>query len=150
MDTVTYPEKQVVEFLSAHFIPLRIKSDTKPYATDFNVKWTPTLVTLSPEGTEHHRTVGFLGPGELIPSLLLGEAKYHFDNDCFDAALKSLEQLTQQYAKSDNAAEAIFLTGVCQYKRSHDPKPLKAAYEQLAARFPDSEWTKRAYPYRLL
>ena len=46
--------------------------------------------------------------------------------------------------------EAIFLQGVARYKKSGDPKPLKEAYETLTADFPDNEWTKRAYPYRLL
>lgn len=150
MDAVTYPEPKVIDFITAHFIPLRMKFDAQPYATDFNVKWTPTVVTLAPDGKEHHRTVGFLAPDELIPSLLLGEAKYHFDLDCFTPALKSLDQVVQQYATSDSAPEAIFLTGVCQYKSTHDAKPLKAAYEKLVATFPNSEWTKRAYPYRLL
>ena len=110
----------------------------------------PTLITLSPEAQEHHRTVGFLGPEELISSLLLGLGKYHYENDRFDEALARLAQLVDGYGQSGSAPEAIFLVGVCSYKRSHDPKPLKAAYEKLSALFPDSEWTKRAYPYRLL
>jgi len=150
MDTVTYPEGKVVGFIEENFIPLRIPSDSKPHAEKYNVKWTPTLVTLSPEGQEHHRTVGFLGPEELIPSLLLGLGKYHFENDRFDEALARLEQLLGGYGISGSAPEALFLVGVCSYKRSHDPKPLKVAYEKLTAAFPDSEWTKRAYPYRLL
>ncbi|MBU4034139.1 MAG: hypothetical protein KKG34_05005, partial [Proteobacteria bacterium] len=68
----------------------------------------------------------------------------------FDEALVRLEQLVDGYGKSGSAPEAIFLVGVCNYKRSHDAKPLKAAYEKLNAAFPDNEWTKRAYPYRLL
>lgn len=150
MDAVTYPDAKVITFLSTHFVPLRVQFDAQPYATDFNVKWTPTLVTVGPDGKEHHRTVGFLAPDELIPSLLLGEAKYHFDNDRFEPALKCLGEVASQYGSSDCAAEALFLTGVCQYKSTHDAKPLKAAYEKLVARFPHSEWTKRAYPYRLL
>ncbi len=150
MDTVTYPESKVVQFIEENFIPLRIPSDSKPHPDKFNVKWTPTLVTLSPDGQEHHRTVGFLGPEELIPSLLLGLGKYHYENDRFDEALIRLEQLLDGYDQSGSAPEAIFLVGVCSYKRSQDPKPLKAAYEKLTALFPDSEWTKRAYPYRLL
>jgi hypothetical protein len=150
MDTVTYPESKVVRFIEENFIPLRIPSDSKPHPEKFNVKWTPTLVTLSPSGQEHHRTVGFLGVEELISSLLLGLGKYHFENDRFDEALASLAQLLDGYGTSGSAPEAMFLAGVCGYKRSHDPKPLKAAYEKLTAAFPDSEWTKRAYPYRLL
>ena len=150
MDTVTYPESKVVQFIEENFIPLRIPSDSKPHPDKFNVKWTPTLVTLSPDGQEHHRTVGFLGPEELIPSLLLGLGKYHFENDRFDEALGRLGQLVDGYGQSDSVPEAIFLAGVCRYKRSHDAKPLKDAYEKLSAAFPDSEWTRRAYPYRLL
>jgi hypothetical protein len=150
MDTVSYPESKVVSFIEENFIPLRILFDSKPHSDKFNVKWTPTLITLSPEAQEHHRTVGFLGPEELIPSLLLGLGKYDFENDRFDEALGRLEQLVAEYGQSCNAPEAIFLSGVCRYKRSHDPKPLKEAYEKLSAAFPDSEWTKRASPYRLL
>jgi hypothetical protein len=150
MDTVTYPESKVVNFIEENFIPLRLAFDSKPHSEKFNVKWTPTLITLSPEAQEHHRSMGFLGPEELIPSLLLGLGKYHFDNDQFDEALCRLEQLAEGYGRSASAPEAIFLDGVCRYKLSHEPKPLKAAYEKLKATFPDSEWSKRAYPYRLL
>lgn len=150
MDAVTYPESKVVSFIEENFIPLRLGFDSKPYSDTFNVKWTPTLITLSPEAQEHHRTVGFLGPEELIPSLLLGLGKYAFENDRFDEALARFEQLLAGYGRSDSAPEAIFLSGVCRYKRSHDAKPLKEAYEKLNGAFPDSEWTKRAYPYRLL
>lgn len=150
MDTVTYPESKVARFIEENFIPLRIPSDSKPYPEKFKIKWTPALIVLGPDGEEHHRTVGFLGPEELIPSLLLGLGKYHFDHDRFDPALSGLEHLLADYGRSASAPEAVFLRGVCGYKQSHDPKPLKAAYERLQADFPASEWTKRAYPYRLL
>jgi hypothetical protein len=39
---------------------------------------------------------------------------------------------------------------VCLYKSTNNPKPLKEAYEQLKDQYPESEWTKRAYPYRLI
>jgi outer membrane protein assembly factor BamD (BamD/ComL family) len=94
--------------------------------------------------------VGFLSPEELIPSLLLGKAKIDFDHEDFAKALVSLEALLKDYPKSGAAPEAIFLRGVCGYKSTHTPKPLKEAYEKLAKDYPDSEWTKRAYPYRLL
>lgn len=150
MDAVTYPESKVVSFIEENFIPLRLSFDSKPYSDKFNVKWTPTLITLSPEDQEHHRNVGFLGPEELIPTLLLGLGKYAFESDRFDEALVRFEQLLAGYGQSDSAPEAIFLSGVCRYKRSHDAKPLKEAYEKLSTAFSDSEWTKRAYPYRLL
>jgi len=150
MGAVTYPDERVVTFILENLIPLQVKSDGQPLATDFNVKWTPTLVTLDSDGKEHHRTVGFLPPEELVPSLLLGIAKCHFDRERYEEALKALSRLLESYPKSDAAPEAIFLRGVSLYKSTHNPKPLKEAYEKLQAEYPSSEWTKRAYPYRLI
>ena len=81
MDAVTYPDPAVIDFMSDALIALRVPSDSKPLSDDFNVKWTPTLITLGPDGQDHHWTVGFLGPKELIARLLLGEGKYFFDNN---------------------------------------------------------------------
>jgi hypothetical protein len=150
MGAVTFPDAKVMAFIKQNLIPIRLPHDHKPLAEQFQVKWTPALVTLDTEGKEHHRTVGFLSPEELIPSLLLGKAKIDFDHEDFAKALVSLEALLKDYPKSGAAPEAIFLRGVCRYKSTHTPKPLKEAYEKLAKDYPDSEWTKRAYPYRLL
>ena len=150
MDAVTYPNPEVVSFVTENMVPIQVLFDAQPLATDFNVKWTPTVVTLGTDGKEHHRTVGFLAPEELISSLLLGMAKSHFESDRFDEALADLERLLEKYPRSDSAAEAIYLRGVCRYKSTHDAAPLKEAYEKLAAEHPLSQWAKRAYPYRLL
>ena len=150
MDAVTYPDPGVSDFIEDKLIPLKVPYNHQPLSTDFNVKWTPTLVTLDADGKEHHRTVGFLGPEELIPSLLLGVAKVHFDLDQLDTTLANLEALLAGYSKSAAAPEAIYLRGVSRYKSTHEAKPLKEAYELLQAQHPESEWTKRAYPYRLL
>lgn len=150
MDAVTYPNEKVSEFIEKNFVPLRVAYNHQPLASDFKVTWTPTLVTLDSNGQEHHRTVGFLSPEELIPSLLLGMAKISFDQNQFDAALSSLEKLLTDHPKSDSAPEAIYLRGVSRYKSTHSAKPLKEAHEQLEKSYPSSEWAKRAAPYRLL
>ena len=150
MDAVTYPDARVIGFINENLIPLRVQFDAKPLSTDFNIKWTPTIVTLDAQGKEHHRTVGFLAPEELIPSLLLGNAKSCFETDRFEDALKNIDKLLAEYQNSDSAPEAIYLQGVCLYKSTKDAKPLKEAYEKLNTEYPSSEWTKRAYPYRLL
>lgn len=150
MDAVTYPQEAVIDFVSQHLIPLRIQFNEEPYTSQFRVKWTPTLVILDHKGEEHHRTVGFFEPNQLIPSLMLGIAKAAFDTDRFETALEYLEKLLGDYPESNSAPEAIYLQGVNLYKSTKDPKPLKAAYEKLADAYPESEWTNRAYPYRLL
>ncbi len=150
MDTVSYPNKSVTEFINTSVIPLRVRSDTQPMASNFNLQWTPTLIILDKEGKEHHRTVGFIPAEELIPSLLLGITKVYFDLSAFKEALSNLEKILSDFPKSSAAPEAIYLKGVCLYKDTKNQKGLKEAYEQLQAKYPESEWTKRAYPYRLL
>lgn len=150
MAAVTYPDAKVVRFINETMIPLQVKSDAQPIASDFNIRWTPAIITLDPDGKEHHRTIGFFAPEELIPSLLLGIAKVYFDADQFDKAMLNLNKILSEYPKSDSSPEAIYLMGVCLYKSTHNPKSLKEAYEKLNARDPNDEWTKRAYPYRLL
>jgi tetratricopeptide (TPR) repeat protein len=150
MDAGTYPEEKVIDFTSSNLVPLLIASDAQPHATDFNIKWTPTLITLGMDGKEHHRTVGFLDPDAFVANQILGTGKYHFDNDRFPEALDLFEKIIVESPETESVPEAIFLQGVARYKNSGDPKPLKDAYERLAADFPDNEWTKRAYPYRLL
>jgi hypothetical protein len=150
MDAVTYPDEKVTSFINNNMIALRVQFGAQPLSTDFNVKWTPTLITLDTEGKEHHRTVGFLSPEELIPSLLLGMGKSYLETDRFDEALAKLEKLLAEHPKSDPVPEALYWRGVCSYKATDNPRPLKEAYEQLKAEHGSSEWTKRAYPYRLL
>jgi len=150
MDAVTYPDQKVADFIREKVIPLKLPFDAKPTADDYNVNWTPTLITVNGHGKEHHRTVGCLPPEELIPSLLLGMGKVHFDQELINEALESFEKIVEEYPKSDSTAEALYLKGVSEYKKTHDAKPLKLAYELLQAGYPSSVWTKRAYPYKLL
>ncbi len=131
-------------------IPLKVAYDAQPLATDFNIKWTPTLITLDPEGKEHHRSVGFLSPQELIPSLMLGMAKCHFDSERMEEAIFLLEKILAEFPKSDSSPESIYLLGVSRYKFTRDAKSLKEAYTRLQSEYPSNEWTKRASPYRLL
>jgi hypothetical protein len=150
MDAVTYPDKRVINFVYQHFVTIRIPFDAEPYAFDFNVKWTPTVITLDAEGREHYRTLGFLAPEDYIPSLYLAIGKSSFDSENLDKALVYFDNLLTLFPRSDFAPEGIYLQGVSRFKSTHDPKPLREAYERLNTKYPASEWTKRAYPYRLI
>ena len=150
MDAVTYPDTNVIDFISNNFIALRVPFDSQPLADQFNVKWTPVLAVLDQEGVGHQQTLGFFPAEEFIPSLMLGIAKVHFDHDQLENTLATLHSLQADHPASAVIPEAIYLEGVSRYKHSHEPKTLKDAYEQLKADFSSSEWTRRAEPYRLL
>jgi len=150
MDAVTYPDEKVITFVQESYIPLLIPYNAEPLSKDFNIKWTPTLITLGTDQREHHRTVGFLDPDSFIANSLLGIGKYHFDNDRFQEAETLFREIISNYPRGDCTAEAIFLHGVSQYKQTGKAHYLKEAYETLKSQYPESEWTRRASPYRLL
>ncbi|MBI5664649.1 MAG: hypothetical protein HZC49_06140 [Nitrospirae bacterium] len=150
MDAVTYPDPKVVSFINQHFIPLRLPHDAKPYAQEFNIHWTPSILVLDKKRNEHHRTMGFLAPDDFIPSLYIAIGKASFDSENVDKALVYFDNLLTEYPKSDFVPQVIYLQGVSRYKSTHDPKPLREAYDKLSANYPANYWTKRAYPYRLI
>lgn len=150
MGEVTYKSQQVIDFVTAHFIPLRLPHNHQPMATVFRVSWTPTLIILDADGVEHHRGVGFLPPGEFIPFLYLGQAKFHLDQQKYEPALLVFEQLLQDYPVSSFAPEAIFQRAVCRFMLTHEPAHLKEMHEFLKNHYPQSEWFKRSQPYSLL
>lgn len=150
MGAVTYPNQQVSDFIDQNLIPVQVAYNVQPLATEFKVAWTPTIIILDPAGQEHQRGVGFQPPEEFIPFLRLGLAKTHFDQEQFAAALPILEELLTAFPQSAAAPEAVFMIGVCKYKTTHNPGPLKEAYERLKGEYPASEWTKRAFPYSML
>jgi hypothetical protein len=150
MGAVTYPDAKVVEFVNEAVIPLQVKSDSEPLATDFTLRWTPALIILDTNGKEHSRTIGFIPPEEFIPTISLGMIKAYFDLRQFDPAITCLDKIISNYPQSFAAPEAVYYRAVCGYKTIHDVAGLKKAYERLAKEYPQSEWAKRASPYRLL
>ena len=118
MGAVTYLNERVVEFIERHLVPIQVLLDSQPLATNFNIQWTPILITLDEEGKEHHRTIGFLSPEGFIPSLMLGVAKCHFDRGKFNKAIAMIEGVLKDYTKSDAAPEAVYLRGEVPIARS--------------------------------
>ncbi len=150
MDSITFQEPEVSNFISDRMVPLRAPVGAKTLAADFRVVWTPTLVVLDYYGKEHQRTLGYLPPEEMVASLLLGIGKVGFDSDQFNEAGIQLNTLLHAFPRSFAAPEAVYLRGVARYKSSHAAAALKEAYLQLLAEYPESEWTKKAEPYNLL
>lgn len=149
MDAVTYPDEKVANYLSDSFVTLRMASDSS-YANDFNVKWTPSLFVLDQFGKSHQSTVGFYPPEELIPALELGLAKVDLDLECLEECQNHLNRLLSNHPRSAPAPEAVYLLGVTRYKITGQAGPLKEAYNQLQERYPESDWARKAAPFRLL
>jgi len=150
MGAVTYPNTKVIEFIGNTVIPVQLQSNAEPMATDYNVKWTPNILILDADGKEHHRSIGFLPPPEMVAFVLAGIGRMHFDLDRFKDAISTFEKVISDFPYTGWAPEAVYFRGVALYKMTHEAQPLKEAYEKLQAHYHWSEWAKRAQPYWLL
>lgn len=150
MDAVAYIDPAVIQFVSDNLVPLRIPADDPELGASYKVKWTPCLLVMDADGTEHYRTLGFYPPKDLIPSLLLGMGKAKFNQADRLAACGYFEKILADYPSSSLAPEAVYLNGVSRYIETHDVKNLTGIYDLLAAQYANSPWLTRADPYKLL
>ncbi len=150
MGAVTYPDERVAKFLSLNFVPVQLQSSNTAMMQKFAVSWTPTLIVLDADGREHFRAVGFFTPEDMIATFLTAKGRWALGTEQLADARAIFEEVISCYPDKDAAAEALFFLGVAKYKMSHDPKPLREAYDELKAKFPQSTWTKQADHYRLI
>ena len=150
MGAVTYPNEGVAKFVDLNFVPVQVQSANKELADKYNISWTPTILVLDADGKEHYRSVGFLQPDVFIATFELGKARYYLDREQFAEARALLEELIERCPVPEVVPEAIFYHGVASYKQSHDPKPLRQAYDTLTSKYPQSDWAKRAEPYKMI
>ncbi len=150
MNTGPYSDQKVQKFLEDNFISLKTQCFfDKPVELmeQFNITWTPTLLIHDKRGREHHRIVGYVPVDDLFAHLELGRAKVFFDGNHFSNAIESLNSIIALYPHAGATPEAIFYLGVAEYKKYHDASALRNAYDTLHAKYPGSEWARRADPY---
>lgn len=70
METGTFTQEKVLEYVNKHFVPVHFRADRKPAQfLRFNVAETPTYIILDTGGNEMHRLSGLLSPEALIEKL---------------------------------------------------------------------------------
>jgi hypothetical protein len=145
MDTVTYPDSRVAQFIQQHFIPVKVAiKQNKKLAEDYFVRWTPNVVIADDQGRVHERVEGYLPPEEFVARLALGLGKYRLDRKEFPQAAERFEEVTQRHSGTEAGAEALYWLGVAHYKHTHDAAQLRPSWQRLSKDYPQSEWTKRS------
>ncbi len=91
--------------------------------------------------------VGFVPTDDFLAHLKLGKGKVHFDRFRFADAIMGFAAVIEQHPTAGAAPEAVFFLGVAKYWNTHDAKELQLDYDALVARYPQSEWARRAKPY---
>ena len=153
MNTGPYSDPAVIEFINGNFVPVRTEcfwAHPTELMRRFGIQWTPTFLIHDTDGKEHHRFVGYVPVDDLLAHLWLGRAKILYDTDRFGEAIPLFETVLSRHPGAGAAPEAAFLRGVSGFKSTHDPKELRKTYDLLTARYPDSEWARRAEPYSLI
>lgn len=133
------------DFIDRNFIPVKIHIKKRPNDFGrFKAEWTPTVILAEPDGTERFRFSGFLPAQDYLAQLKLGLGKAAFSRQQFQEAQREFEAVAREYPKSDATPEAIYWSGVSEYKRTGKPDPLKHAGQKLRDEYPGSEWAKKA------
>src|SRR5438034_11308234 len=133
MDTVTYPDQRVAQFIQGHFIPVRVGvKENTDLVEDYLVSWTPNVVIADDLGKVHYRVEGYLPPEEFVAHLSLGIGKYWLNRQQLALARERFDEVTRRHPGTDAGAEALYWLGVAQYKLSHDPAQLRPSWQRLA------------------
>ena len=148
-----YPNERVASFVSSQFIPVRVHvrdqaKDFQRLGDRYGAHWTPTILELDPDGTEHHRVEGFLEASDLLAQLKLGLGKTAFDGKQWQEAERHFRQVVDQHAKTDAAQEALYWAGVSRYRATGDAGALGETAAALDEQYPNSTWAKKASIWR--
>lgn len=144
MDTVTYPDQRVAEFIEQHTVPVRFYARNEPRLVDeYLAHWTPNVVIADSHGRVHYRLEGFLPPDFFVAYLSLGAGKYYFNSKNYPQAIERFAATAERHAGTSAAAEALYWKGVASYKDSRKFDPLRAAWEKLDKEYPHSTWALR-------
>lgn len=145
LDTVTYPDPRVAQFVSDHFIPVRVNIREQPeLGKAYHIHAAPTTVILDRE-SEYYRLSGFLPPQDFLAYLIIGRAVADCDRGKYAEAIDALNQLVSQGDGHpvDVLAEAWYWLGRARFKQSGDREAALPSWKVLVERYPQTSWAKR-------
>jgi hypothetical protein len=139
----------VARFIADNFIPARVHvreqaADFKRLGERYGAQWTPTILLLDPEGTERHRTEGFLPADDFLAQLKLGLGQMAFKREDWAAAEKWFREIVERHPNADASPQALYWAGVARYKATNDASALGQTAAAFGQKYQDSAWAKKA------
>lgn len=148
MDTVTYPNEKVAEFISSSFVPWKIDYRRESrFLRKFNVVWTPTSLFIDRHERVHYRLTGYLPPEVFLTYLEFARAKVAFGSHNYPLAAELFDALSREYPDAPMAPESVYFRGVARQKATGGDVHLEEAAADLARRYPESDYVLRAEPW---
>ena len=144
MDTVTYPNPVVVDYINENFIPVRFNVQTNvDIKNKYRILWAPTVLVLDSNGIDYQRFNGFLSPEEFIPQLEFGLGKMALEKGDLKTAKAQFMSVVEKHHRSDIAPESQYWVGVIEYQITHDINAEVNAWEKIKENYPNSIWAKK-------
>jgi hypothetical protein len=138
-----YPTPEVTALIDEQFIPVRVHiKEQAGMWRRFGVRWTPTVMLLSPEGDEVRRTEGYLPADEFQGQLRLDLGYLAANNKDWATAERWFAEAAEAVG-TDAGPEGQYWRGVARYSASHDPKELVATNRAFQQRYDNTSWAKR-------
>jgi hypothetical protein len=110
----------------------------------FDVRWTPTVLVMAPDGKEGRRVEGYLPADELLGQLYLGLGFLGVERKDWAAARTEFDRVVNELPNTSAAPEALYWAGVAKYSSSHDASALRELNREFSQRYTDTAWAKRA------
>jgi len=143
LSAVTYSDAQVIETITARFVPVQINTQEaagQPLVQRFYQVWTPDLRVVSPDGVDLYHWNGYLPPAEFVPQLLVAQAQTLLRLHDEPGAAAVYREVLERFPTSAVAPEAQYFFAVSAYKHSHNASDLLDNWRRLQTRYPDSIW----------
>lgn len=150
MEDVTYKDLKVINYLQHNYILVKYNSSNRQPGfrntyTSSPYLWTPTFIIFSNDGSEVRKTTGYLPPDQFINELELGKAMAELRKAKSSDALLTLENLVATSNNQTIKQEALYWAGVAAfYAYGKSLSHLIPYWENLMAKYPESEWAERA------
>ena len=90
---------------------------------------------------------GYLPKDDFQVFLDMGLARVALCNKKWADAESRYAAVIAEHPDSVYAPQAVYFRGVSEYSQSHDHHVLTRTAEQLAEKYPDSEWRTRSLPW---
>ena len=143
MSAVTYSDAQVIETITARFVPVQINTQEAvghPLVQRFYQVWTPDLRVVSPDGVDLYHWNGYLPPAEFVPQLLVAQAQTLLRLHDEPGAAAVYREVLERFPTSAVAPEAQYFAAVAAYKHSHQAPDLLDTWRRLQTQYPNSIW----------
>ena len=144
LDAVTHLDETVATEIRTVTVPVKVNvlSD-RALCKKMNAVWTPIFAFVDGDGFEHHRFIGFLPPDEFCAQLHLARAKAAFAKADYAASGAAYQSIVDRWPQSDAAPEALYWTGVCDFKLTKNMQTLLDRCKAVPKRYPGHIWAKK-------